>query len=588
MIQEKWLIVGHRGSGKSSFLRGLSRHFEHCIDLDDEIEKRTQKQILELFSKYGEESFRQLEAATLDAIIKENEKFGSVVIALGAGFRANIWPRDYRCLWLRKETDVWPRFFADRPQIATSDPENFLSHYIEREQRYQLLADAAWTFEEGSEALMQQQREWPLDISCGEGACLTLVPRLHKDPTASIDLRKNWNLRFELRSDLWPAEVIKKILAEKKVPLLLSVRTEKLSLDEVLPKERNNIFLDWDLAFGDVPDSYKPDIISLHDFSEGMKPALKKLNRALERYPSALLKAAPFVNTFEDLEILWKWREQNPAKHMVYPRTPIAVEHPKWQWFRLYLKNKQPLNFVREATEGPRDQPTIAQYQKHIAGTSFAAILGEPVFHSYSPLFHHDFFEKKKMSFLCIPLRKDAFSLQVFDFLNQLGAKAYAVTSPLKEHGVLLAKSKAADSASEKVCNTLVKKSEWNRFNTDAKAIEKIFKSSHASWRIWGSGAVAKQCFDGLEHAELYSARGGEKLEAKGSFKEDSFNLLWAAGDEAKAPPESWKPLKVYDLSYAQRSLAILYANNLKVDYENGLEFFKIQALAQQEHWSEL
>jgi hypothetical protein len=67
-----------------------------------------------------------------------------------------------------------------------------------------------------------------------------------------------------------------------------------------------------------------------------------------------------------------------------------------------------------------------------------------------------------------------------------------------------------------------------------------------------------------------------------------NFQLLWAAGDEASPPPEEWKPLKVVDLSYSERSAANLYACKLKLDYENGIEFFKTQALAQQELWKDL
>lgn len=589
MINEKWLLIGHRGTGKSSFLQGLSHRFEQCIDLDHEIEKRSQKSIVDIFTKYGEVAFRQIEAATFDTVLKENASNSSVLIALGAGFAAHVWPREYRCLWLRRETDVWPRYFKDRPQIATSSPDSFLGAYIEREKRYQDWADVAWTLEESFGSLETEKCEWPLAINVDAGATLTLVPRLHNDPLAAMELRKRWGLRFEIRSDLWSVDKIREIITSAHSPLLLSIRTQKFPIAEILPLLKGkDILWDWDFDFGELPNGFSPSIISKHDFSTGLDVSLKNLEELSHAYPQALLKASPILDSFSELEQLWKWYLKDPQRHMIFPRTKSTRENSMWQWFRLLLKGKQRINFVREATEGPKDQPTLPQYMRHMVGTRFAAILGHPVFHSYSPSFHRGFFEKKKMPFLAIPLLKNELTESVFKFLESLGACAYAVTSPLKEHPVLLESSESADSGSNDVCNTLLKTTSWKRYNTDLKSIQQLFASSLQSWRIWGSGAVAKQCFESVANAEMYSSRSHEKLAEKGVVVASSFNLLWAAGDEAEMPPDLWKPNKLCDLSYTQRSHAILYANKAKVDYENGVEFFKIQGLAQQELWEEL
>jgi len=589
VIHEKWLLIGHRGTGKSSFLQGLSGHFELCVDLDTEIEKRSQKKITDIFSKFGEAAFRQIEAATFETILKETASKSSVLISLGAGFGAHIWPREFKCLWVRRETDVWPRFFKDRPQIATSSPETFLSAYIEREQRYQEWADVAWTLDESFGVFENERCEWPLNLRVETGSTLTLVPRLHKDALQAIELRKNWGLRFELRSDLWSAEQIKGVLRSAQAPLLLSVRTKKFPISEFIPLiESKDVMWDWDFEFGELPEGLSPSIISKHDFSKGLESALSELENLSRSYPQALLKASPIVNSFSELEILWKWHLKNPSRHMIFPRTKSTLEESKWQWFRLLLKGKQKINFIREATEGPKDQPTVAQYLKHKVGTRFAAILGQPVFHSFSPSFHRGFFEKKEMPFLSIPMNKEELTDSAFKFLESLGAVAYAVTSPLKEHPVLLTQSQSASDTSNDVCNTLVKNTSWKRYNTDLNSIQKCYGTSLQSWRIWGSGAVAKQCFESLANAEMYSSRSSEKVAEKGVVMGASFNLLWAAGDEAAMPPDLWKPNKIYDLSYTQRSHAILYANATEVDYESGLEFFKIQGLAQQELWKEL
>ena len=579
VITGKWLLIGHRGVGKSTFLQNMKGRFEHCVDLDEEIEKRTKKSILELFEKFDEAAFRQIEATTFNKVLEELNGEASVLIALGAGFKGNIWPRDYKCLWLRKESDVWPRFFKDRPQIGTSDPDNFLSAFIEREERYQSWADCSWTLPEGYARISSEEKTpWPLDIILDEEACLTLVPRLHRDPVAAVSLRKNWGITFELRSDYWSTDVINKVLgAHPEVPFIISVRTKKFSYRDLFlnDERKKNLKIDWDITYGEP--NFKPDIYSLHDFTGGLKAGLFDL----EKNENVLLKASPILDSFFDLELLWKWREKDPERRMIFPRSKTLDENPRWQWARLLLKGQQKVNFIREASEGLKDQPTVSQYFSHVTGKTFAAVLGNPIMHSYSPYFHQQFFKEKKMPFLAIPMAE--VGKATLNFFDSLGAVAFAVTSPLKSHEVFLEWSEVGETSAVHAFNTLVKKEKWYRYNTDNLAMDR----SSLPWKIWGSGAVAKQFFKLHENVELYSARTGKLIESKGSVG-SNFQLLWAAGDEASPPPEEWKPLKVVDLSYSERSAANLYACKLKLDYENGIEFFKTQALAQQELWKDL
>ena len=166
---------------------------------------------------------------------------------------------------------------------------------------------------------------------------------------------------------------------------------------------------------------------------------------------------------------------------------------------------------------------------------------------------------------------------------------AAAVTSPLKESKVFDGFRDSRSEAEPGKSNTLIKiEGGWKAFNTDSVAIEKLFQGSEKSWRIWGSGAMAQQCFDTLKNCELYSSRDAKLLKSKGVLHPSSFNLLWAAGDEASLPPDFWKPNEVYDLSYTMNSHAILYASKCKVDYINGVKFFEIQANAQQGIWKSL
>jgi shikimate kinase len=617
VVNEKWLIIGHRGVGKTSFLKCYSHLFSKAFDLDAEIEKRAQKKIPDIFETQGEASFRALEEKTLRELTDELKREESVMIVVGAGYCATFWPESFKCLWLQRDSDLFPRYFLDRPLVGTSDPVNFQKNFQQREHRYHEKADFVWTMREGEELFSDQlPRKWIFqdlkfkDSSFkdeGSASVLTVFPRVGIDLEKFIADRKDWNLVFEFRNDLWSFEKDFKrleglIRQYPKSRFLLSFRKiEKINLEIFsLP----NVLSDWDVKLGLLPNGLKVSYLSLHHLTDSLVKELNDLETLIEQNSDVQLKAAPKISSFKDLEILYKWWLQNPKRKNIFPRSLNDGSNefdkfPTWQWFRLYMKGKQRLNFLREGREGLADQPTLHQWNEADAFDDFAAILGDPVVHSYSPTIHHEVFKKKKMNFFSIPISKDELNNEVFSFFENIGAKAFAVTSPLKKHEVLLKLSIPLDANSSEVHNTLFKiqtdsqKTVWKRANTDIAALKKIiadFSSNHSSqetsWIIWGSGAIAEQAFDLLENVQLFSASQNVCLKKKGQSLERPF-LLWAAGDEAPLPPFT-NIQKVLDLSYSPKSNARLYGFHQKIPYLSGLEFFEIQARLQQSYWSEL
>ena len=76
-------LNGIMGVGKSTIGKKLAEQINYYfIDLDSEIEDRFGCSINEIFSKKGEEYFREIEYKLLNEIITRNEK---IVIALGGG-----------------------------------------------------------------------------------------------------------------------------------------------------------------------------------------------------------------------------------------------------------------------------------------------------------------------------------------------------------------------------------------------------------------------------------------------------------------------------------------------------------------------
>lgn len=83
ILNEKHLyLTGYRGSGKSSVGRAVARRLQRpWIDLDDEIESQSGRSIQDIFASDGEEGFRDLEQAVLEAVSKR----APAVISLGGG-----------------------------------------------------------------------------------------------------------------------------------------------------------------------------------------------------------------------------------------------------------------------------------------------------------------------------------------------------------------------------------------------------------------------------------------------------------------------------------------------------------------------
>ncbi|MDR5590939.1 shikimate kinase [Christiangramia sp. SM2212] len=79
----KIFLLGYMGSGKSYIGKRLAERIEQdFIDFDEEIEKRENSKISEIFEKKGEIYFRKLERKVLEEMTSSPE---NLVISLGGG-----------------------------------------------------------------------------------------------------------------------------------------------------------------------------------------------------------------------------------------------------------------------------------------------------------------------------------------------------------------------------------------------------------------------------------------------------------------------------------------------------------------------
>lgn len=81
--QLKVVLIGLPGSGKSTFGRQLASVLDFpYYDLDNLIEENYAMKIPEIFSQYGEGTFREWETASLKKILQQDESY---VLASGGG-----------------------------------------------------------------------------------------------------------------------------------------------------------------------------------------------------------------------------------------------------------------------------------------------------------------------------------------------------------------------------------------------------------------------------------------------------------------------------------------------------------------------
>ncbi len=90
MIPDLVVLVGPPGAGKSTLARLLARRLGQAArDTDDDIAAAAGKSVAEIFFEDGEQRFRELERAAVEAALKEH----TGILALGGGAVLDAWTR---------------------------------------------------------------------------------------------------------------------------------------------------------------------------------------------------------------------------------------------------------------------------------------------------------------------------------------------------------------------------------------------------------------------------------------------------------------------------------------------------------------
>ena len=582
----KKVIVGHRGVGKSDFLKRHQAYLQQSgldilhLDLDQEIEKEAQISIEKIFEKSGENYFRSLEIKIFNRLFLANKNF---VISLGAGFNLQMLPTDVQILFVSRASDKAGRIFLNRPRLnkAVSALAEYTERFAARQSNYLNKATSIYFMPEGLEELNTLESQ----IVKNEFTISDCFYTLTENELPNLFELKNNYKKIELRSDLLNEESIRQIVkTDSTFSWIVSVRTEGFS-----PVQ--NVLMDYDQSLMSMPSGFDKknqdqSIVSSH---------IDSLDLAIESlipFKNSHLKLSPLVENFEELWTGHRWQQESPATRSFLPRSRTG----KWTWFRQQSKYFQKINFVRNFLN-LSDQPSPYQWLSlpEVRPTQFAAVLGTPIGLSRSPQFHHEFFNRKNTYFSAIEINESEFQ-EFYPWLVQLGLGFAAVTSPLKKRAYEISSRRSAFAENFRSVNTLVfLGNNIYSQNTDIVGFKTLIESASVSSTdqiaVWGGGGTLEMMKSILPQAHFFSSRTAtlkdKELISVKDFKPDI--LIWSASrnSDTQWPIKSWKPRLVIDLNYFQNSMGLEYAQKINAQYLSGLTMFNAQALEQQTYWSQ-
>lgn len=580
------IFVGHRGVGKSSLLKRVKQYSPsaQCWDLDQEVEKTCGKRVNEIFTQEGESYFREMEKKTLQRLMKTGAK--PFYVAVGAGFEGTF-PSELPVVWVRRRTDSGDRVFLNRPRLAkvgsedSTDYNEYLRRFEKRNQRYREWAHFDLTLIEGLDFV----NPWEA-VLFNKDICnvttqgqLTLQPencRSIEHLKTFVKIYESLFTHFELRDDLLSREQIQ--WAMDLIPpqkLIYSYRKRNLFFDfSSLPHPMDEISLiDWPLEWGEPIDSCT--ILSLHQREEDIRSGFQRL----ERYKGRHLKLAIPVRDFEELWEAHQWWSEDPKNRSFLPCSGDG----RWVWYRLRQKPHMTLNFVRLGGGPKGDQPLLLDWLRCLPKfENFAAILGNPVEFSHTPIEQDEYFRSRNRPVFKIKMEES--ELESLHVLRNLGLECAAVTSPLKMGVTHYCDQLSPAAKKVNSVNTLFLGKQSEGHNTDIEGLEDLLASVSSHTAVWGGGGVREALSFVLpKTTPFYSARSGKLL--KGTEIEVK-TLVWAVGRSRHKNWPPCRPERVIDLNYTEDSPGLEFAIKVGAEYISGQTMFKTQAIGQREFWS--
>lgn len=638
------LLVGHRGTGKTSLLYRLKKSNFNSdwlfFDLDQEIELSSKRPLLDLYTDIGEENFRKQEQHILEKILTAFYQ-SDIVISLGAGFPLeealnssviNKLSHLIEIIWIQRITDLNGRIFLNRPRLNPSHSP-LSEFFIRAETRnliYQKFSHYSIVIPEGIHLIndlnhpyFEMEKKIVFDKIMLPNGSMTILPEMDQSSSKRRSFlnryKKSGIQYFELRDDLIELnhiqEWLQNLSGEK---IIFSFRKSFLEAQSFIQSEfgsqliKKVDLIDWPYEFNglDVARKYLPldkTILSFHGSTD------QSVNKSLNSFFDDILasrpefkftefrtvKLSPLVNDWNQLFSFYQWQQGDPQHRVFLPRS----NQGKWEWFRLFMRNKQMINFFSESTGSAADQPNILTWllttqPDGLNKNYFSGILGSPVTHSFTPIEQFNFFSHYQEPIYRIDLSEEEFRNN-FLKLVQIGLRACAVTSPLKHEAYKLIKNLSAEGLTTEAnqvhsVNTLVVSgNKLNGHNTDLDGLRKLFDqiSPESIVAVWGGGGTLKAISQFFLSATFFSSRTGKiKKSENSTFNFNKYKpdvVVWAAPrhPDTQFPPPHWSPQLVIDLNYTENSMGREYALKVPSKYISGEAMFLAQGASQREYW---
>ncbi len=158
------ILIGFMGSGKTTVGKKLSESLHiPFVDTDEEIEKASGMKIADIFSRYGEPYFRDLETQEIRRLSEDAQR---KVISAGGGLAAQERNRPYlkqmgTVVFLQARTESLIERLAgdtERPMLKGADLRERIETLMEqRREAYERAADlSVWTDEKNIEEIVEE------------------------------------------------------------------------------------------------------------------------------------------------------------------------------------------------------------------------------------------------------------------------------------------------------------------------------------------------------------------------------------------------------------------------------------------------
>lgn len=571
------LLVGHRGTGKSTTGARLAALGWAVVDLDQKIEEISGHSCSDLVAS-NPATFREIESQTLQALVRDSFETPRIIVC-GAG-SMNL-PDEALVVWLRRHG--WTESARKertplRPEIPFEEEVDWMT--------------------QSREPVWRARADFVFDIPLGrtpERAALEISNVLRWAKSGGEMPHKTWiianvsvaRLRFlvralslkgvETRSDLsnpYPDDV----------PLLASLRTPDPAW--LAAHSKAEVF--------DIDISYLPAVIQ-----SGVFDLLKPRPVILSTHPLQITQAVQETLAQARLAFCQKYPSWNrvetkcagPGSLSAFQRISdvdtLLPTTSNMNWLRTLKAFSNSQNYVAAGLKPSRVDSTLpdsipamdlqdwALYFGTGISSIRAGLVGHPVEKSQGPWWHRAAAEEsgQSLAYLTIPVPKGTLGLAL-EHLKANGVTRISVTSPLKTEAA------KASQNSLPALNTLKFDGEWIGTDTDTQGALEALKEVQArglktgSVLVIGTGGVAAAVLRALQESAFHPITHLPGRH-QGAWPETDL-VINASGHVPKNPPH---PQVWLDLHYNGVE-AIDVAVHL-----NGDTFFEGQARAQRHFW---